>query len=277
MASPNKEIIGVQYLRGLAALGVVVAHTSGTADFPKYFGSEILGGFLAYGGSGVDLFFVISGFIMCATALKGPQLEPALSAAAFAAKRFTRIIPLMWAAILSYILLRYLGRGIVHPIPYLRALFLFPAGSVEPTQIWTLRHEAIFYTVFCISFLTRKRRLWFMALWFLSPFVYASLNFFQRETALEQSVQIIASPVNIDFAAGVFLGVVWHKWTKTFTFEMGVSPVVVFVGGNGPLDGGRVRSKSLIRFYLDKLSVGVDLWSDRICRRPCSLSRSTTG
>jgi peptidoglycan/LPS O-acetylase OafA/YrhL len=75
----------------------------------------------------------------------------------------------------------------------------------------------------------RKRRLWLMALWFLSPFVFASLNFFHRETALEQSVQIIASPVNIDFAAGVFLGVVWHKWTKTFTFEMGVSPVVVFV------------------------------------------------
>jgi Acyltransferase family len=139
LASPNKEIIGVQYLRGLAALGVVVAHTSVTADFPKYFGREILGGFLAYGGSGVDLFFVISGFIMCATALKGPQLEPALSAAAFAAKRFTRIIPLMWVAVLSYILLRYLGRRIVHPIPYLRAFFLFPAGvesfaQHEPTQ-----------------------------------------------------------------------------------------------------------------------------------------------
>ncbi len=132
---------------------VVVDHTAGMARFEKYFGVDVFDGFLTKGACGVDVFFLISGFIICVIALNGPQLTPRISWSAFAERRFSRIVPLMWVAVLSYVALRVLGRGAFFPGPYLRALTLFPVADVQPPQIWTLRHEAVFYAVFAISFL----------------------------------------------------------------------------------------------------------------------------
>ena len=48
-----RTLHGIQYLRAAAALGVVVFHAA-----------ERTGGDFAIGAAGVDVFFVISGFIM---------------------------------------------------------------------------------------------------------------------------------------------------------------------------------------------------------------------
>ena len=53
----GRTLEGVQYLRGVAALMVVVHHARG------YFGVEAAD-WSTFGSRGVDVFFVISGFIM---------------------------------------------------------------------------------------------------------------------------------------------------------------------------------------------------------------------
>jgi peptidoglycan/LPS O-acetylase OafA/YrhL len=60
-----KQLVGIQYLRAAAVLFVVLDHTTGMAMLPKYFGEHfnIFDGWFQSGASGVDLFFVISGFI----------------------------------------------------------------------------------------------------------------------------------------------------------------------------------------------------------------------
>ena len=63
----------IQVMRAIAALSVVLFHL-GVYGFSN-------------GAAGVDIFFVISGFIMGATSLKLP-------AAAFVFKRLVRIVPL---------------------------------------------------------------------------------------------------------------------------------------------------------------------------------------
>ncbi|WP_413248290.1 acyltransferase family protein [Sinomonas flava] len=46
---------------------------------------------------------------------------------------------------------------------------LYPVGEVRPNVVWSLRHEALFYLVFALSFLGRRRMPWLLALWCAAP------------------------------------------------------------------------------------------------------------
>lgn len=67
----HEELVGIQFLRGLCALGVVFGHGAAMLADPKYGGFSLLGGAMESGSLGVDIFFVISGFIMPVVALRG--------------------------------------------------------------------------------------------------------------------------------------------------------------------------------------------------------------
>ncbi|HUN11729.1 MAG TPA: acyltransferase, partial [Rhabdaerophilum sp.] len=79
--------VSVQQLRAVAALGVVLAHIE------IYLGRMgFTGGWPHFLTSGVDIFFVISGFIMWVT-----TADRAVTPAQFFVNRLTRIAPLYWA------------------------------------------------------------------------------------------------------------------------------------------------------------------------------------
>jgi len=226
----KREIEGIQYLRGLAAVAVVVDHTCGMA-VGKYFGTQVLDGLLYQGARGVDLFFLISGFIISTISFRGADLSPSISLADFAERRFARIVPLMWLAILSYAIFRVLGRGTFYPGEYLRALVLFPAGDVQPNQIWTLRHEALFYTLFALSFLCGRRMLWILMLWGISPIIYALMALPTKpDTTVGQFLRILFHPVNIEFLTGFAIGVLWLTRTNAFSFSVPISPTIICLG-----------------------------------------------
>src|SRR4051794_24427519 len=82
---PSNQIVSIQYLRAAAALMVVYNHVFSNHLVSQYDLFKTLGEW------GVDIFFVISGFIMWSSTRKTRQ-----SPAAFAAKRFYRISPLYW-------------------------------------------------------------------------------------------------------------------------------------------------------------------------------------
>lgn len=209
----EQKFVGLQFLRGFCALGVVLDHADGIAALPQNFGHHFSGGFLHHGHVGVDVFFVISGFIMTIVSLQGPALDARVTVGDFFLRRFTRIIPLMWVAILSYAALKAAVNFEMDSIPpTLRAMFLIPYGSVEPTPIWTLRHEFIFYILFAVTFLgPRAARLCLIA-WVLAPLLWAVTAGTLLESGLDYSMKpsqfggIVLSPVNLEFGAGMLAG-----------------------------------------------------------------------
>lgn len=80
-------IYSVQYMRAIAALIVVVSHSAWKGE---QYSSDPLS-FFNVGGAGVDLFFIISGFIMCHT-VENKQIK----ILSFIKARIRRIIPIYW-------------------------------------------------------------------------------------------------------------------------------------------------------------------------------------
>lgn len=207
MSAANK-LESIQYLRAIAVIAVVIDHAAAMTALPKYFNAELLGGFLYNGFVGVDVFFVISGFIITLVALDS-DLRPKVSLAGFFLKRFVRIVPLMWIAIISYAVLRYAAVGYVPIEKYITAAFLVPYGELDPNHLWTLRHEMIFYVVFAISvLLVRSGWVVFIA-WAVSPVVCLLVGDAPKSSG--STLSILFSQVNVQFFLGVLAGVLYVK------------------------------------------------------------------
>jgi exopolysaccharide production protein ExoZ len=95
--SPHRNLTTLQSLRGFAALAVCIAHLQGVEA--KLGGSLILGKWAEIGFAGVDLFFVISGFVM-AWVTRADQGHIA-AIPRFYLHRFARIYPLWWCLLPS--------------------------------------------------------------------------------------------------------------------------------------------------------------------------------
>ena len=140
----GRTLYSIQYLRALAACSVIFPHTSWTGQVG--------------GQQGVDVFFVISGFIMMFVSTR--ESEPI----EFIRSRAIRIIPLYWLATLATALISTPGWR--HSL--LSALFvphIDPNGGMYPVvlQGWTLVYEVFFYLIFAVC-LCFSRRIQLLAL-----------------------------------------------------------------------------------------------------------------
>ncbi|MWV59432.1 acyltransferase family protein [Rathayibacter sp. VKM Ac-2754] len=156
---------GIQALRFVAAILVVITHST-------FYANERLDQsiFVWKGGTvGVDIFFVISGFVMMVTAR---PFEVPGGWKNFAVRRLIRIVPMYWIATTVKILTMIaLPGAVLHAAltPWSGiASFLFlptrnPGGSVEPLLGvgWTLTFEMAFYAIFTAALLFRRNVLLF--------------------------------------------------------------------------------------------------------------------
>jgi peptidoglycan/LPS O-acetylase OafA/YrhL len=139
---------GFDGLRGLAALSVLVYHVGQFVPDHDRVTASIVGRL----DQGVSVFFVLSGFLLArpfiAANLRG---EPAPRLAPYARRRFLRIYPAYWCALLVsvYILdqgtLRGFGLKAEH-LALVQTYFHWPHGTAL-TVAWTLVIEVTFYAV----------------------------------------------------------------------------------------------------------------------------------
>jgi peptidoglycan/LPS O-acetylase OafA/YrhL len=145
LPSGLRQIEGLQVLRAIAVSLVAWAHSSLNFSLPGVRPTLDLGIF------GIDLFFVISGFILSTIVLRSRERAGVHAASEFLKRRLIRIFPIYWVfAAITF--LRVLHTHQTIKIQYLPSILLFPS-AVYPgwwmlvPVAWTLVFEMFFYYV----------------------------------------------------------------------------------------------------------------------------------
>jgi peptidoglycan/LPS O-acetylase OafA/YrhL len=240
MASTNKEnYTGIQALRFLAAILVVMVHatlyTKERLD-PAF-------GIWSPGGAGVDIFFVISGFVMVVSSRK--LMTQTGGWLVFAKRRLIRIVPLYWLiTTLKIAALLAVPSVVIHAklsfYQVVMSYLFFPArnaeGALEPLVGvgWTLNYEMFFYMIFTLALLLRRDIYWFIgavlglcALGSLVPNIDSD------------ALAFYFNPIVLEFFGGMLLARVaatWRFpwWACLAAFAVGLALLLAQPGGSFP-------------------------------------------
>ena len=192
---------GLQVLRAFAAYAVVAFHVFEFLHADPGFGV----GRFEVGKAGVDLFFVLSGFIMVYTT------APDESPARFIIKRAARIVPLYWAATALAIAVAFvrpwlLPNADLSPAAIAKSFAFIPApdlsGALQPVLFvgWTLNFEMMFYALFALTlFLPARHRTRRLIGALIATFLLARL--FGSGTA----AAFYGQPILLDFGIGCLI------------------------------------------------------------------------
>ncbi|HJT97030.1 MAG TPA: acyltransferase, partial [Rhodanobacteraceae bacterium] len=186
-------LLNLNTLRAFAALLVVYYHI--TSDAGLNLAVNI-------GTRGVDVFFVISGFIITYVGSRNPEQ--------FFARRLIRIVPFYWAATIFVFLIALVFPHLFHntraDVPQLLAsLFFIPRetdyAGLYPTLIlgWSLNYEMYFYALFAISLLIARS----YAAILCSVLIALVLIAIDLSGATHPSITFYARPIVFEFVLGV--------------------------------------------------------------------------
>jgi peptidoglycan/LPS O-acetylase OafA/YrhL len=193
----------IEALRAISALAVAafhfeldMVHALPQAHVPD----------LIRGAAGVDIFFVISGFVIARSAAALPAQR---GAGYFFARRLIRILPLYWSITLLYLALAILlpDRGNTFTLPLVLTSFAFipfprADGFIQPVigQGWSLNYEMLFYAIYACCIGLGRRSAGFLAIGVLVLIAIAGLW-----PSGSPQIEFWTSGIMLEFAAGIAL------------------------------------------------------------------------
>jgi exopolysaccharide production protein ExoZ len=146
--STAKNFRSVHYLRALAAIMVATFHIFGSVKFMSADLDSV-----RWMQGGVDIFFVISGFVMVQST-SGRAISPKT----FIMQRVKRVVPLYWIAT-AIMMMQISGQWDLK----LKSLLFIPAMNPKINMVqpilepgWTLNYEMFFYAIFACSLLLKE-------------------------------------------------------------------------------------------------------------------------
>jgi exopolysaccharide production protein ExoZ len=212
MRSPVPSLASIQILRAVAALAIVLHHGLHEADQL----ARKAGGTFAWQNvlplqAGVDLFFVISGFVMVHASRD--HFGSRAVVLPFLRRRIARIAPIYWAVTLLFILLSFTGLAPLNraapDVAEIAATILFlpwlrPDGLVQPVYSlgWTLNYEMFFYLLFALVLPLRRDLAVPLLVGVLMLLVAAGHVIPQSATALH----FWTRPIILEFGLGMIIG-----------------------------------------------------------------------
>lgn len=234
-APPAEKLMRLQILRGLAAVMVVVYHAIANhalPDSPLRFGAlyEVLAG-------GVDVFFVISGFVIrhVTFARHGPAIV-----GTFLLKRLLRVAPLYWLVSAGLVTLALLLPGalrsyVVSPGNVLASFAFLPwpraDGTVFPPLMvgWTLNFEMMFYLAYAglMAFVPRG------AMPFALAGLFGGTIALAAAWGLDTRLFIAGDWHVIEFVVGVVLADLWRARRDWFDGRLAMFALALGLAGLG--------------------------------------------
>ncbi len=238
------KLDAIQGLRAFAAYLVLFYHIRAMElKAAKVFRTDdvpLIGGLFKNGYAGVDLFFVISGFIMVFVTLKRPETLSTVKD--FVVARIIRIYPPWWLFSGALAVFFFFSKGGAwHPtsiapqgtadLDYLlRSFFLLPQNTFPILGVgWTLVHEMFFYVVFSVILLAPRKQLpvW-LCVWALVT-VFGALSGF-ASTFASDFLHLIFHTMTLEFIAGAFAGwliISGYVWRPGLIFTVGLVGLLV--------------------------------------------------
>ncbi len=215
----SQRLSTLQLGRAFAATSVVVGHTLHEAAKWDDLSPALRwgGGFVPF-GQGVDVFFVISGFIMYHVS-RGHLDRPGYWRE-FARNRVVRIVPTYWFYTFAMIALLAIlpsafDTATLDPGQILRSFLFLPGldelrGNPVLQLGWTLNYEMFFYALFVGAIAAFGRRavpalvVLLLALAALHPMLADGVY----------ALKVWSRPIILDFAAGLGLGALWARGVR---------------------------------------------------------------
>lgn len=209
----------IQFLRGAAALAVILYHLAPHFLNTKHFTQSLHAFFVQFGYAGVDVFFVISGYVIWISTY-GLKNKP--SSGLFAYKRAARIYLGYWPYFfITAALIWYFAPEKFSPVNMLGS-FLLTELTIPHLILqvaWTLSFELYFYLIFTIcllfSIISCKRLLVIFAALIISVQAYAvSVLDVYSMTNLPTASPLFTfffSPFCLQFLAGVAVAIYFEK------------------------------------------------------------------
>ncbi|MEJ2894511.1 acyltransferase [Bordetella avium] len=199
------DILSIQYLRGVAAMMVVAVHL-----YPQLERMGYQGYWPHWLAAGVDIFFVLSGFLMWITT-RGKKV----GVWQFYGRRAARIVPLYWlltsvavaVMLIAPQLLQTARFGLSHVVAsYFFIMTPNPAGLIEPvlTVGWTLNYEMLFYVIFGLALLLPAS--WRFSAVTLVLLGLSMVGWFVAD-ASTPILQVYTSDIVLEFLLGMGVGV----------------------------------------------------------------------
>lgn len=185
---------------------------------------------------GVSVFYVLSGLTLHYVYFE--KMKPSgQDLWNFAKKRLFRILPLLWLATISAILLSNKTPNFYYLFLNLTGLFGFVKWATYfSTGVWSIGNELVFYAFFPLFVWLTKHHGW--AMWLLSfvlfvVYLYFAFFLFQHSTPLAQQWNVYVNPLNqiLLFLGGFLMGVFFHhKKTNTLTASLlGIFGLLTFI------------------------------------------------
>lgn len=198
------RIAGIEFLRGIASLLVLLFHIRRSSTLPA---AEVPLPWIDYLGFRLDLFFVISGVVMIYVGNRRPDIHSWI----FVKHRILRILPPYWLMLIIFIALQniksFMETGHAWFPPLLNlfiSVFLIPVPSHYLVIIaWTLATQMVFYTLFAYTFYKgRAAVLTTIALWGLAGQIY---RFVPHEP--DGPLNYIFNTMVLEFLFGMLIGI----------------------------------------------------------------------
>jgi peptidoglycan/LPS O-acetylase OafA/YrhL len=211
----TEALPGVQALRALAAAAVLLAHTGG--EFQLHLSLPPLVPAFINGAAGVDLFFIISGFVMVYSSERLFGRSGAFGV--FLTRRIIRIVPLYWvmtSVMLVWVLARGFAASDASPTlalaSYLFVPYTRPTGEIDPLYGlgWTLNYEMMFYVVFaCTLFAGRA-----VAVLIASAILVAMTIVHSLQLPMPLQFEFLSRPIILEFSLGMVVALIFRTGVR---------------------------------------------------------------